>query len=123
MYAIVDIAGKQFKVSKDQYIYAPLMDGAEGTAVSFDKVLLVENGGSVAVGSPVVKGAKVSGKILEHVKGNKVGQVWAKRRAFNIRAKAARGQHSGLQYRINRRMGFNRHKDIFHRGEPLTTKS
>lgn len=80
MYAIVDIAGKQFKVAKDQYIYAPLMDGEAGTAVSFDQVLLVENGGTVTVGAPVVKGAKVSGKILEHVKGNKVIIFKKKRR-------------------------------------------
>ncbi|MBX7124527.1 MAG: 50S ribosomal protein L21 [Cyclobacteriaceae bacterium] len=80
MYAIVDIAGKQFKVAKDQYIYAPLMDGEAGTPVSFDQVLLVENGGTVTVGAPVVKGAKVSGKILEHVKGNKVIIFKKKRR-------------------------------------------
>jgi large subunit ribosomal protein L21 len=52
MYAIVEIAGKQFKVSKDQYIYAPKMEGDAGTAVSFDKVLLTDADGSVQVGSP-----------------------------------------------------------------------
>ena len=49
MYAIVDIAGKQFKVSKDQYIYAPKMEGEAGTAVSFDKVLLTDQDGSVHI--------------------------------------------------------------------------
>ncbi|MCI0751154.1 MAG: 50S ribosomal protein L21 [Flammeovirgaceae bacterium] len=80
MYAIVDIAGKQFKVAKDQYIYAPKLEGEAGAAVNFDKVLLVDNGGKVEVGAPTVKGAKVSGKILEHVKGNKVIIFKKKRR-------------------------------------------
>jgi large subunit ribosomal protein L21 len=80
MYAIVDIAGKQFKVAKDQYIYAPKMEGEAGSAVSFDKVLLVDNGGKVDVGAPTVTGLKVTGKILEHVKGNKVFVFKKKRR-------------------------------------------
>jgi large subunit ribosomal protein L21 len=80
MYAIVDIAGKQFKVAKDQYIYAPRMEGEAGSAVSFDKVLLVDNGGKVDIGAPTVKGLKVTGKILEHVKGNKVIVFKKKRR-------------------------------------------
>jgi large subunit ribosomal protein L21 len=80
MYAIVDIAGKQFKVAKDQYIYAPRLEGKAGSAVKFDQVLLVDNDGKVDVGAPTVKGAKVSGKILEHVKGNKVIVFKKKRR-------------------------------------------
>ena len=80
MYAIVDIAGKQFKVSKDQYIYAPKLDGETGSSVSFDKILLIDNAGKVQVGTPTVAGANVSGKILEHVKGNKVIVFKKKRR-------------------------------------------
>lgn len=80
MYAIVDIAGKQFKVAKDQYIYAPKMEGETGANVSFDNVLLLDKDGSVEVGAPSVKGVKVSGKILEHVKGNKVIIFKKKRR-------------------------------------------
>jgi large subunit ribosomal protein L21 len=80
MYAIVDVAGKQFKVAKDQYIYAPKMEGEAGSNVSFDKVLLLDNGGSVEVGAPTVKGVMVSGKIVEHVKGNKVIIFKKKRR-------------------------------------------
>jgi large subunit ribosomal protein L21 len=80
MYAIVDIAGKQFKVAKDQYIYAPKMEGDAGTSVSFDKVLLVENDGKIDIGAPAVSGVKVSGKILEHVKGDKVIIFKKKRR-------------------------------------------
>ncbi len=80
MYAIVDISGKQFKVTQDQYVYAPKMQGDEGASVEFDKVLLVDNDGKVDVGTPVLKGVKVSGKILEHVKGDKVIVFKKKRR-------------------------------------------
>jgi large subunit ribosomal protein L21 len=80
MYAIVDIGGKQFKVTQDQFVYAPLMEGEDGASVEFDKVLLVDNDGKVEVGAPLVKGAKVSGKILGHVKGDKVIVFKKKRR-------------------------------------------
>jgi large subunit ribosomal protein L21 len=71
MYAIVDIAGKQFKVEKDQYIYAPRMEGENGATVKFDQVLLIDNDSTISVGTPVLSGASVSGKILEEVKGDK----------------------------------------------------
>jgi large subunit ribosomal protein L21 len=80
MYAIVEIAGKQFKVTKDQYIYAPKIEGEVGAEVSFDKVLLIDNDGSVDIGAPLLSGATVSGKILEHVKGDKVIVFKKKRR-------------------------------------------
>ena len=80
MYAIVDIAGKQFKVSPDEFVYAPKMEGEEGAAVEFDKVFLLDNDGKVEVGAPLVKGAKVSGKILGHVRGDKVIVFKKKRR-------------------------------------------
>ena len=80
MYAIVDIAGKQYKVEKDKFVYAPLLDQEEGSSVDFDNVLLVDDEGKVNVGTPTVKGAKVSGKVLEHVKGDKVIVFKKKRR-------------------------------------------
>lgn len=80
MYAIVDIAGKQFKVSKDQYVYTPKLEGEEGAAVEFDNVLLVDNDGKINVGQPTIKGAKVSGKILGHGKDDKVIVFKKKRR-------------------------------------------
>ena len=97
MYAIVDIAGKQFKVAKDQYIYAPKMEGEAGTAVSFDKVLLTDNGGSIEVGAPTVKGVKVSGKILEHVKGDKVIVFKKKRRKGYAKRNGHREQFTKVQ--------------------------
>ena len=80
MYAIVNIAGKQFKVTQDQFVYAPKLEGEEGASVEFNEVLLVDNEGKVDVGAPLVKGAKVSGKILGHVKGDKVVVFKKKRR-------------------------------------------
>lgn len=80
MYAIVDIAGKQYKVEKDKFLYAPKMDADEGSLVDFDKVLLVDDEGKVKVGLPTVKGAKVSAKVLEHVKDDKVIVFKKKRR-------------------------------------------
>jgi large subunit ribosomal protein L21 len=97
MYAIVDIAGKQFKVAKDQYIYAPKIDGELGAAVSFDKVLLVDDGGSVQIGAPTVSGFKVSGKILEHVKGNKVIVFKKKRRKGYAVKNGHRQQYTKVQ--------------------------
>ena len=80
MYAIVEIAGKQFKVTQDQYIYAPLMAADAGASVEFDKVLLIDNDGTVEVGAPVVEGAKVKAEVLDHVKGDKVIVFKKKRR-------------------------------------------
>lgn len=97
MYAIVDIAGKQFKVAKDQYIYAPKMEGETGANVSFDNVLLLDKDGSVEVGAPTVKGVKVSGKILEHVKGNKVLVFKKKRRKGYAKKNGHRQQYTKVQ--------------------------
>lgn len=80
MYAIVDIAGKQFKVSKDQYLYTPKLDAEIGTALKFDNVLLIDNEGAILVGAPTISGANVSGKVLEHVKGDKLVVFKKKRR-------------------------------------------
>ncbi len=97
MYAIVDIAGKQFKVAKDQYIYAPKMDGDAGTSVRFDKVLLIDDGASVQIGAPTVSGAAVSGKILEHVKGDKVIVFKKKRRKGYAKKNGHRQQYTKVQ--------------------------
>ena len=72
MYAILDIAGQQFKVEKDKKVFVHRLKGEEGTQVEFEKVLLIDNEGKVKVGSPQIKGAKVVAKILSHLKGDKV---------------------------------------------------
>jgi large subunit ribosomal protein L21 len=80
MYAIVDIAGQQFKVEKEQEVFVHRLQAEEGTSVTFEKVLLIENAGKVKVGAPVVKGATISAKILSHLKGDKVLVFKKKRR-------------------------------------------
>jgi len=80
MYAIVDIAGQQFKVAKDQQIFVNRLQGEEGASIEFDNVLLAEDGGKFSVGLPALKGAKVSAKILSHLKGDKIIVFHKKRR-------------------------------------------
>lgn len=86
MYAIVEIAGKQYKVSEGQKVYVDKLQGGEGDKVSFEKVLLKDNKGKVEVGAPTVSGAKVSGKILSQVQGDKV-IVFKKKRRKGYRVK------------------------------------
>jgi large subunit ribosomal protein L21 len=80
MYAIVEIAGQQFKVQKDQKIFVHRLDAEEGKKVSFDKVLLVDNDGKVTLGAPAIEGATISAKVEAHVKGDKVIVFRKKRR-------------------------------------------
>ncbi len=80
MYAIVNIAGQQFKVQENAPVFVHRLDANEGDTVNFDQVLLVENNGSVTVGVPTVSGASVSAKVLAHVKGDKVLIFKKKRR-------------------------------------------
>lgn len=80
MYAIVEIAGQQFKVEKDRYVYAHRLQAEEGEEVTFDKVLLVDSEGDVQIGTPTLAGASVKAKVMEHVKGDKVLVFKKKRR-------------------------------------------
>ena len=80
MYAIVEIAGQQFKVAKDQKVYVHRLQDKEGSKVSFDNVLLVSDGEKVTLGAPAIEGAKVTAKVLEHLKGDKVIVFKKKRR-------------------------------------------
>jgi large subunit ribosomal protein L21 len=86
MYAIVEIAGQQFKVTKDQKLFVHRLEQAEGDSVSFDKVLLTDDDGKVQVGAPTVKDATVTAKVLKHVKGDKV-IVFKKKRRKGYRVK------------------------------------
>ncbi len=80
MYAIVEIAGQQFKVEQGQEVFVHRLNNEEGADVEFDKVLLIDDEGSVKVGAPVVEGAKVNGKVVAHVRGDKVIVFKKKRR-------------------------------------------
>ena len=86
MYAIVEMAGQQFKVAKDQKVYVHRLDAAEGDQVVFDKVLLLDSDGKVTVGAPVIEGAAVEAKIVKHLKGDKV-IVFKKKRRKGYRKK------------------------------------
>ncbi len=80
MYAIVTIAGQQFKVEKDRKVFVHRLDAEEGASLEFDQVLLVEDDGGIKVGTPVLEGAKVTAKVLAHLKGEKVIIFKKKRR-------------------------------------------
>jgi large subunit ribosomal protein L21 len=80
MYAIVEIAGQQFKVSKDLKVYVHRLTNEEGSKVSFDKVLLLDDNGSITLGAPAIEGASVEAKVLQHLKGDKVIVFKKKRR-------------------------------------------
>ena len=80
MYAIVEIAGQQFKVEKDQRCYVHQLEGKPGSSVTFENVLLLDDDGKVSVGAPAVKGVQVTAKIEQHLKGDKVIVFKKKRR-------------------------------------------
>lgn len=86
MFAIVTIAGQQFKVEEGQELFVHQLEATEGDSLTFDQVLLVENGGSVSVGTPVLSTAKVNATVLGHQKGDKV-IVFKKKRRKGYRVK------------------------------------
>ncbi len=86
MYAIVEIAGHQFKVEKDQKVFVNRLATEEGKTISFDNVLLIADGSNVTVGAPAIGGAQVSAKVLKHLKGDKV-IVFKKKRRKGYRVK------------------------------------
>ena len=88
MYAIIEVADKQYKVEKDDTLYVPRLDAKEDSTITIDDILLIAKGKDVKVGTPTVKGAKVKAKVLEHVKADKVLVFKKKRRK---RFKVTRG--------------------------------
>ena len=92
MYAIVDIAGQQFKVEKDQQIFVHRLEATEGSKINFDKVLLTDDSGKVNVGAPVIKGAQITAKVIEHLKGDKV-IVFKKKRRKGYKVKNGHRQY------------------------------
>jgi len=80
MIAVVDILGQQFKVTENTKYYVPRLEQEPESEVTFDQVLLLSDGNETKIGSPVVKGAKVTAKVLSHLKDNKVLVFKKKRR-------------------------------------------
>ncbi|MCX6166431.1 MAG: 50S ribosomal protein L21 [Sphingobacteriales bacterium] len=97
MYAIVNIAGQQFKVAKDQHLFVHRLQGDEGASIEFDNVLLAEDGGKFKVGTPTLKGAVVSAKIVSHLKGDKVIVFKKKRRKGYKKKNGHRQQFTKIQ--------------------------
>ena len=86
MYAIVEIAGQQFKVVQDQKLFVHRLAEKEGSKVSFDKVYLLDDGKKVSIGAPAITGASVEAKVVSHLKGDKV-IVFKKKRRKGYRVK------------------------------------
>lgn len=86
MYAIVEIAGQQFKVQKDQKVFVHRLYSEAGSKVTFDKVLLIDNDGAITLGAPAIEGASVTAEVVEHLKGETV-IVFKKKRRKGYRKK------------------------------------
>jgi large subunit ribosomal protein L21 len=91
MYAVVDIAGQQFKVAPSNKYYVPRLEGDAGTKVKFDKVLLLADEKNITIGSPIVKGINVEATVLGHVKDDKV-IVFKKKKRKGYRVKKGHRQ-------------------------------
>jgi len=92
MYAIVEIAGQQFKVEKDQQIFVHRLGEEEGAKVDFNTVLLIDKDGKVNVGAPAIEGAKVSASVVRHLKGDKV-IIFKKKRRKGFKKKNGHRQY------------------------------
>ena len=93
MYAIVEIAGQQFKVENGKKIFVHRLEFEEGKEVEFDKVLLIDDNGKITIGEPTIKGAVVGGKILDNgVRGDKV-IVFKKKRKKGYRVRNGHRQN------------------------------
>ena len=92
MYAIVEIAGQQFKVAKDQKVYVHRLQEDEGKKISFHNVLLLEEGENITIGAPAIDGAAVEAKVVKHLKGDKV-IVFKKKRRKGYRKKNGHRQY------------------------------
>ena len=86
MYAIVEMAGQQFKVAKDQKVYVHRLQTEEGKKVTFDNVLLLDDGKNITIGAPAIDGAAIEAKVIKHLKGDKV-IVFKKKRRKGYRVK------------------------------------
>jgi large subunit ribosomal protein L21 len=92
MYAIVEIAGQQFKVEAGKKIFVHRLEAEEGKEIDFDQVLLIDEDGKVTIGEPTIKDAHVEGKVLDHMRGDKV-IVFKKKRKKGYRVKNGHRQN------------------------------
>ncbi len=97
MFSIVEQDGFQFKVSQGDVIRVPRIDAEKGSEISLQKVLMVGDGGTVKIGTPVVDGAVVKAKVIDHVKGDKVTIMKKKRRKTFKKRTGHRQLHTAVQ--------------------------
>jgi len=97
MYAVVDIAGEQFKVSKSDKIFVPKLETEVGSKLTIDKVLLISDDKQTTIGTPHIEGASVHAKVLAHVKDDKVVVFKKKKRkGYRVR-KGHRQQYTEIE--------------------------
>ncbi|MGM0589707.1 MAG: 50S ribosomal protein L21 [Bacteroidota bacterium] len=92
MYAVVEIGGHQYKVAEDDVIFVDRQSEEKDGEISFDRVMLINDGDNTTVGTPVVEGAEVKAKVLDHLKDDKV-MVFKKKRRKGYRVKRGHRQH------------------------------
>lgn len=97
MYAIVEIAGQQFKVQKDQKVYVHRLDAEAGSKLTFENVLLHDNDGKITIGAPTIEGAKITAEVIDHVKGDKVIIFKKKRRKGYAKKNGHRQQFTSIK--------------------------
>lgn len=97
MYAIVDIAGQQFKVQKDQKVFVHRLDAEAGSKLTFEHVLLIDNDGKITLGAPAIAGAKITAEVIDHVKGDKVIVFKKKRRKGYAKKNGHRQQFTSIK--------------------------
>ena len=97
MYAIVEIAGQQFKVQKDQKVFVHRLAAEAGSKIEFDRVMLIDNDGKITLGAPSIDGAKVTATVIDHIKGDKVIVFKKKRRKGYKKKNGHRQQFTSIQ--------------------------
>ncbi|NLG18894.1 MAG: 50S ribosomal protein L21 [Fibrobacter sp.] len=97
MYSIIEQGGTQFKVKQGATIRVPLIEAEKGAEITIDKVLLAADGDKIKIGTPVVKGASVVAKVVDHAKAKKVLVIKRKRRKDYRRKNGHRQQYTKLE--------------------------
>ncbi|HON09496.1 MAG: 50S ribosomal protein L21 [Fibrobacter sp.] len=97
MYSIIEQGGAQFKVTEGATIRVPLIEAEKGAEITIDKVLLAADGDKIKIGTPVVEGASVTAKVLDHTKAKKVLVIKRKRRKDYRRKNGHRQQYTKLE--------------------------
>jgi large subunit ribosomal protein L21 len=120
MFAIVDIAGQQFKVAKDQKVFVHRLDAKTGDKVSFDQVLMMADGDKVTVGAPAVANASVEAKVVRHLKDDKV-IVFKKKRRKGYRVK--NGHRQSLTEIVIESVGVGKAKKAAPKAKAATPKA